>query len=330
MPLNAPPFQAGPAQPDPWVGLYLFILFLVLFVAGVVLYRRWQSRRALEARLAELSVLAEIGRSITDAQLDLGHLAELIYQQTSQIVDTSIFQLGLFEGDRYRLLIWIVDGQPQPMREFRLTQDSLGIVGWLRENRRSLLVRDFDAERDTLPAHPRYISEDPPRSAVFVPLMARDEVLGAIAIQSRKPNAFSEEDLRLLSIVANHAAAALEKGRLYEQAQRRATQLARLAELSQQINVLQPLPDLYRQMVELATDRFGGYAVSYFECSPEALTLRATERPEWRALRAQSLVLPLQPNGSHIVEAALTHRTVVVHELPEYHPGATETLPAPE
>ncbi|MGH2524102.1 MAG: GAF domain-containing protein, partial [Anaerolineales bacterium] len=41
------------------------------------------------------------------------------------------------------------------------------------------------------------------------------------------------------------------------------------------------------------------------------------------------LVLPLQPNGSHIVEAALTHRTVVVHELPEYHPGATETLPAP-
>jgi serine phosphatase RsbU (regulator of sigma subunit)/putative methionine-R-sulfoxide reductase with GAF domain len=300
--------------------LYLFILFLALTLAIVVAYRRWQSRRALEKRLAELSLLAEVGRAILGAHLDLAQLAELVYRQAGQIVDTSIFQLGLFEGDRYQLLIWIVDGLPRPVIEFRLTPDSLGIVGWMRETRRSLLVHDFEHERDSLPARPRYISDDPPRSAIFVPLTSGDSVLGAIAIQSRRPNAFSEEHLRLLTIVANHAAAALEKGRLYEQAQRRAAQLARLTEVSQQINVLQPLPDLYRQIVALAADRFGKYAVSYFECGPDRLTLSATTRPEW-AGRSEPLVIKLESEAGHVSEAALSHRVVVAEELPEYVPA---------
>src|SRR6185436_10490479 len=143
-----------------------------------VLYRRWQSRRALVARLGELSVLADVGRAILGAQLDLNRLAQLVYQQAGQIVDTSIFQLGLFENDRYRFLIWIVDGQPRPPMEFRLTPDTMGIVGWMRAHHRSLLVKDFEAEIDSLPARPRYISSDPPRSAVFVPLLAGDDVLG--------------------------------------------------------------------------------------------------------------------------------------------------------
>ena len=302
--------------------LYLFILFLALTLAIVVAYRRWQSRRALEKRLAELSVLADVGRAILGAQLDLAQLAELVYRQAGQIVDTSIFQLGLFEGDHYRLLIWVVDGQPRPTVEFRLTPDSLGIVGWMRETHGNLIVHDFETERDFLPAKPRYIAENPPRSAIFVPLTSGEAVLGAIAIQSRRPNAFSEEHLRLLTIIATHAAAALEKGRLYEQAQRRAAQLTRLTEVSQQINVLQPLPNLYRQIVELAADRFGNYAVSYFECGPDRLTLCATTRPEWSAL-PEPLVIKLEPDAGHVSEAAMSHRAVVAHDLPDYVPASS-------
>ncbi len=298
---------------------------LALGVVGFVLYRRWQSRRALVARLGDLSVLADVSRAILDAQLDLNRLAELVYQQAGQIVDTGIFQLGLFESDRYRFLIWIVDGQPRPLMEFRLTPDTMGIVGWMREHHRSLLVKDFEAEIDSLPARPRYISSDPPRSAVFVPLRAGDDVRGVIAIQSRRPNAFSEEDLRLLTILANLAAAALEKGRLYEQAQRRAAQLARLSEISQQLNVVQPRPALYRQVVELATDKFGPYSVSYFEMTrDEQLTLRATTRAEWLALTSP-LTFPL--GEGHVGEAAQARRAVVVQELPDYAQAAEAGFP---
>ncbi len=292
---------------------YLVILLAALVLAGAVVYRRWQSRRELVARLNELSALADVGRAMVGTQLDLGRLAELVYRQAGQIVDTSIFQLGLFEGDRYHMLIWVMDGQPRPPMEFRLTPDALGIVGWMRESRQSLLVGDFEAERDSLPAKPRYVADDPPRSAVFVPLFAGEAVLGAMAIQSRRPNAFSEEDLRRLSIVANHAAAAFENARLFEQARRRAAQLQLLAEVSQEINVLQPLPSLYRQVVALVAGKLGDSAVSYFEREGETLTLRATTRLEWQG-RTVTRKLGEEAMG----EAAQTRRPVVVQELPEY------------
>lgn len=298
-----------------WISL--FILVLALAAATVIIVRRLRSRRALEARVSELSTLAEVGRAIQGAQLDLTRLAELVCQQAGQIVDTSIFQLGLLEGDRYRLLIWVVDGQRRPPAEFKLTPDSPGIVGWMRESKQHLLVQDFETQLESLPARPRYISTDPPRSGVFVPLLVRDTVLGMMAIQSRRPNAFSDRDVRMLSIIANHAAAALENGRLYEQARRRATQLELLAEVSQQINAIQPLPSLYRQVVNLVAEKFGDYKVSFYEYSPGGLTLRGTTDETARE--------PLKED-SPAGQAARLRVPVVMQNLPEYPPDMSQQL----
>jgi GAF domain-containing protein len=313
LPAFAPRLQAGGSASEPLFLLYLFILLAALTAAGAILYRRWQSRRELVARLAELSALADVGRAMLGTQLDLARLAEMVYQQAGQIVDTSIFQLGLFKGDRYRMLIWVVDGEPRPPAEFRLTPDSPGIVGWVRAHRESLVVHDFEAERDRLPARPRYISENPPRSAIFVPLFAGEAVLGVLAIQSRRPNAFSEEDVRRVAIVANQAAAALENARLFEQTRQRAAQLQLLAEVSQQINVLQPLPALHRQVVERVAEKFSDHAVSFFENEAAALILRATTRADW-----QSEAVSFQIGEGVVGEAARDRRPVVVHDLPEY------------
>lgn len=294
------------------LGLYLLILALALAVAGYVLYRRWLSRQELMRRLAELSRLADLGRAILGAQLDSARLAELIYQQASQIVDATFFQLGLFEGERYRMLIWVMDGQPRTPLTVRLTPEALGIVGWLRDSRQPLLVRDFTAEMERLPARPRYISEDPPRSAIFVPLLVGERVLGALSIQSRRPAAFSEEHLRLVSIIANNAAAALETARLFEQTGRRAAQLQLLAEVARRINVLQPLPAFYRQAVELVSEQFGEYLVSLFRLDGAELRLVATTRADWRG---QTLVAPI--GAGPVGEAAAQRRNVIVQQLPE-------------
>jgi phosphoserine phosphatase RsbU/P len=309
---------------EPSTALYVLLLIAALGLLVMLVYRRWQSRQVLLARVADLTVLADIGRAISEAALDLERLAEVIYQQTGHIVDTSMFQLGLFQDDRYRLLIWVVDGVRQPTREFQLTPDSLGIVGWMRDSHRSLLVRDFEAERATLPAHPRYISDNPPRSAVFVPLLMGDTALGAIAIQSRQANAFTEEHLRLLAIVANHAAAALEKARVYEQAQQRADHLAVLAEVTKQINVLQPLPALYKQIVDLVARRLIGNEVSFFAKSGEALRLQATTAVE---LQNKSLTLAANDHDSLVVQANLDRKPIARESLPKWASGGGGDAP---
>lgn len=237
--------------------LILILLASILLIAvALVAWRRYRSRRALMRQVRELQGLAEAGRAIAEARLDVDELCELIYRRAAEMMDASTFQLGLFDGARYDIRLWVRDGQRVPPQSFDLS-DNPGLVGWVREARQPLLVHDFEQERDRLPAQPRYFSEDAPRSAVFIPLVARDQAIGALAIQSYRPNVFAENHVRLLSIIGNQAAAAIDNTRLLEQERRRAAQLQLIGEVGQQIAAILDLETLFHQTVELVRATFG-------------------------------------------------------------------------
>src|SRR5512136_459742 len=237
----------------------LFLVLLagaLLIVTAIVFWRRQRSRRALVRQVRELQALAEAGRAIAEARLDADELCELIYQRASEMMDTSTFQLGLFDGLHYNIRLWARDGQRVPPQSFDLS-DNPGLLGWVRQSRQPLLVHDFEEEHDRLPAQPRYFSEDAPRSAVFVPLVARDQAIGALAVQSFRPRAFTDNHMRLLSIIGNQAAAAIANTRLLEQERRRTAHLQLIGEISQQIAAILDLETLFHQTVELVHATFG-------------------------------------------------------------------------
>lgn len=216
-----------------WIALGAILLLLAGF--ALLLIRRYESRRWLELRVTELSALSEAGRAMAVAQLDVDELCMLIYRQAHKIVDTWIFQLGLFEGNRYHIKVWIARGERRPEMVFDLGDDE-GIVGWMRRTGQPLLVRDFETEMETLPSRPRYFSDDPPRSAVFVPLIAGETVIGAMAIQSYRLAAFTENHRRILSIIANQAASAIVNAQLFQAERRRRQRADTLRQVSTSIN----------------------------------------------------------------------------------------------
>ncbi len=58
----------------------------------------------------------------------------------------------------------------------------------------------------------------PPKSAVFVPIIIGEVVIGSISLQNiDKENAFSESDIRLMTTVANSMSVALENARLFDE-----------------------------------------------------------------------------------------------------------------
>ena len=57
-------------------------------------------------------------------------------------------------------------------------------------------------------------SPDIIRSILAVPMRLGGEVIGSISTQSYQPNAYNEEDLTLLEMLASYAAIALENSRL--------------------------------------------------------------------------------------------------------------------
>jgi len=229
-----------------------------------------------DPRQRDLETLAEIGHSLLEATLDVDELCELIYQLAGHVVPTSSFQLGLFEGDSYQVKIWVKDGIRQPPSSFVIPEGK-GIIGWMRAARQPLLVRDFQTEMALLPAQPTYISDQPPRSALFLPMLIADGVIGAISIQSQQPDSFDEGHLRLLAILANQSASALNNARLYARGQRRLNDLMAVAEVGRKLTSILDLNDLLTQVVELIQSRLGYYHAQVF------LVERGSDRAYFRA-----------------------------------------------
>jgi sigma-B regulation protein RsbU (phosphoserine phosphatase) len=70
---------------------------------------------------------------------------------------------------------------------------------------------------DTL-ADPRYIASHPEiRSEVAVPLVVQDRVVGVLDLESERLAYFTEEHVRLLSLLAPQIASSVENARLYEE-----------------------------------------------------------------------------------------------------------------
>jgi putative nucleotidyltransferase with HDIG domain len=74
------------------------------------------------------------------------------------------------------------------------------------------------------------------RSELTLPLKIEDRVIGAIDIQSTEPDSFKPNDERLMSIFAERAALAIERGRLNEQLERRFQQLTSLRTIDMAIS----------------------------------------------------------------------------------------------
>lgn len=251
----------------------------------------------------ELDILAGVGNAILSVQLKVDALCEVVYQQATRIVDTSNFQIGLFDGHDYCIKVWLKDAERLPPQRFEGKADE-GITGWVRRTGSGLLVRDFEQEWETLPAQPSDYTHKPSRSAVFAPLISGGTTLGMIAVQSARPGAFTEEDLRLLTLLANQASAAIRNAQTFEAAQERARQLRLINNVTRQVTAIQPLPDLFRQIVTLIHESFGYYAVNIFVQDDPAGTIHLKASSHEQFNRATITL----NQGQGLVGWAATHR----------------------
>ncbi len=248
-----------------------FAPLLILFgLASAYLIGRYLRLRAFEPSTNEVELLAAVGGAILGAELDVDDLCDVVYRQAGRVVDTRFFQLGLFEGPDYVIKVWVRAGEREENVVFEGAANE-GIIGWVRRTGQSLLVRDFSREMDELPAQPSYQAEESARSGIFVPLLAGGEVIGVIGIQSMMPAVFGEDDLRMLNLIASQAAAALRNAQYYREARTRSTRLRLIGRVTEQISAIQPLPDLFRQIVDLIQEVFGYYVLSIFIVDDEGV-----------------------------------------------------------
>jgi len=142
--------------------------------------------------VARTVLLSEIGKQIT-ASLDLDTILLRLYECVKQIVDTSIFEVGLYRPQKNLIEYSLVMENGRRSAPYtRDTQDTNQFAVWCIENRKPVLIGDMAAEYGNfIPEYEqgKRLLEDgsaaPPRvSMIHLPLIAQDRVLGVLSIQS--------------------------------------------------------------------------------------------------------------------------------------------------
>jgi sigma-B regulation protein RsbU (phosphoserine phosphatase) len=220
------------------------------------LEREWNRLRA---RVTELGVLNEFGRSLVEAQSDVDELCQLLYEHCLRVVDAPIFVLELVQADQERVdvAVHVENGKRRPRQTLPLTET----MKWMAKNREPFL--SGNVPKGGLPFEPHVLGQLP-RSIVLVPLLAGPDLIGALSVQSHEAQAFDPDDVSVLSAMGNQAAMAIGNARAFEAAQRRARQLAAISQVGQRVAAVLELNELFAYVVQLIRETFGYDHVGLF------------------------------------------------------------------
>ncbi|MEO7909902.1 MAG: ATP-binding protein [Roseiflexaceae bacterium] len=181
--------------------------------------------RAASSRQArQLRLLQDVSHQIA-AALEVDVVLERLVQAISSSLGYPFVTAALVE-DGYLVTRHIVapPGMELPPLPDKLALDGPGVSIWAVLHAQAVVCNDV--ARD-----PRFLFRpeiSTTRSEMVVPLRGRFAVLGVIDLQADHTNAFDNDDLALISTLAEYATTAIENARLYTAAQERSRELEQL------------------------------------------------------------------------------------------------------
>jgi len=172
-----------------------------------------------EQRTAELAVINSVQEGLA-RELDIQGIYNLIGDRLCELFpDTEVLVIRTFDYDTgHEHFQYAIE------KGARLTIEARPFI-WasqhLIRDRKPILINENYLETSKKFGGTGVTKGEPPKSAVFVPMMVGDIVKGSISLQNvDRENAFTESDLRLLTTLTNSMSVALENARLFDETTR--------------------------------------------------------------------------------------------------------------
>ncbi len=177
-----------------------------------------------ENRTRDITATQEISRFAAtqrDLQLLLNRVVDLIIESFPNIYHAQIF---LVDSDGQ----WAVlrsstgeAGQQLLSRGHRLAVGSVSVIGQVTQQGRLVVARDTAVSQ----VHRRNEFLPDTRAELAIPLRVGDEIIGSLDVQSKQRDAFAEDQVNVLTTMADQIAVAIQNARLYEESVRRVSEI---------------------------------------------------------------------------------------------------------
>ncbi|MGA9534099.1 MAG: GAF domain-containing protein, partial [Anaerolineales bacterium] len=164
--------------------------------------RRYQQ---VERRLAERTALQQVAQVI-NSRLEMEPLLEEIVYQVSSVLGYPVVDITLIEGDQ---LVMRARQGPNNIELVRMPLER-GVIGRVVRTGLPEYVPDVTVDPD-------YIADEPGSACeIAVPLHMGGVVVGALNVEALEPGGLTEDDLRLLTLLADQLSVAIENAALYD------------------------------------------------------------------------------------------------------------------
>ncbi len=300
-----------------------WLLSLLASQAAIAL-RNAQLFADLQQRMVHVDVLRQISEAV-DLRRDLEDLLGLIYSQVSRVLEIDNFYTALYDEVRkeFRMAFYVEERERRepPNPRWPLGE---GLTSQIVRQRAPIVTDNYLAECERRGvAH----SGKPAKAWLGAPLLSGDRVLGVLNVSSFQPDyRFSPEQVQVLTAIADQAALAMDRMRLYQEMEARAAELATLNEVSVTINSSLDLSNVLDLIMNKVVDLLDVEAASLLLVDEETddlvfeVALRGTDHQLLAGLRL--------PMGVGIVgQVAQTGETLIVNDVrsdPRWNPHVDE------
>jgi class 3 adenylate cyclase len=194
--------------------------------------------RELARKTSEVRIIQQISSEITST-LDLDRILEVILSAMDRILGFQHAMILLKDQLADRLKVVASRGYDRATVGADVALGH-GVIGVVAERKRMMRIGNVGASLSYLMAVRAKLEEAGQQglsdataqlpnlpnvqSQLAMPLLVKDRLIGVLAVESPRPNAFDELDEIVLGIVANQAATAIENARMYQMVE----QLSRL------------------------------------------------------------------------------------------------------
>jgi phosphoserine phosphatase RsbU/P len=167
--------------------------------------------RRLKRAVEELSILNDLARAI-GASLNTQEIIQTIVRRSLRAISVEQGVITLVEEQSNQSMKTLVRtmASSKEQEHFHFNQ---ALLGWMHLNKKPLVINDpkTDERFRGIPW------DDSIHSLLAVPMMAKSELRGVLTVYNKKDEKpFTEDDQRLLAIIAGQSGQVVENARLYE------------------------------------------------------------------------------------------------------------------
>jgi signal transduction histidine kinase/HAMP domain-containing protein len=246
--------------------------------------------RELTESLEQQTATSEILRVISSSPTDTQPVFDAILENATRLCSAHHGILHLYDGAAFKAVAFR-DISAEAQRTFRapIAPGPATGLGQILAERRPIQIADVTddiAYRQGDSWSLRAVQLLNARSAVWLPLLKADEVVGAMAIYRHEVRPFSDKQIELVQTFADQAVIAIENVRLFQELQARTRELARsvdelkaLGEVGRAVSSTLDLETVLSTIVSQASQLSGtdGGAVYEYDEETEEFHLRATQ-----------------------------------------------------